>query len=249
MANYNKSVNFAVKDTLQAGDPQKIVSGAEIDTEFNNISSSSTTKIDKVPAAQTGNIAQFNATGGLADSGETVESVVPSGGIIMWSGLLTSIPSGWNLCDGSNGTPDLRNRFVVGAGDQYQRNDIGGSDTVQLTENQMPSHDHTMDSAGDHNHNGTNNTSQSGSVGTAIIDGAGIFQGPSGVFSVSNSSGKATEGSGANATSFKTLEFNDIHNHSIETDGDHTHNINNAGGDEAHENRPPYLALAYIMKL
>jgi len=53
MSNYSKSVNFAVKDTLQSGDPNKIVSGAEIDTEFNNISSASTTKIDKVPACGT----------------------------------------------------------------------------------------------------------------------------------------------------------------------------------------------------
>jgi len=52
MANYNKSVNFAVKDTLQTGDPDKIVSGAEIDTEFNNISSSSTSKVDKVSSEQ-----------------------------------------------------------------------------------------------------------------------------------------------------------------------------------------------------
>lgn len=40
---------------------------------------------------------------------------IPSGGIILWSGSIASIPSGWYLCNGSNGTPDLRNRFVVGA--------------------------------------------------------------------------------------------------------------------------------------
>ena len=72
MANYNKSVNFAVKDTLQSGDPNKIVSGAEIDTEFNNISSASTTKIDKVTAAVTNNLASFTASGTLQDSGKNV---------------------------------------------------------------------------------------------------------------------------------------------------------------------------------
>jgi len=72
MANYNKSVNFAVKDTLTSGDPNKIVSGAELDTEFNNISSSSTTKIDKVPAAVTDNLASFTASGDLKDSGKNV---------------------------------------------------------------------------------------------------------------------------------------------------------------------------------
>jgi hypothetical protein len=39
----------------------------------------------------------------------------PSGGIIMWSGTIATIPSGWLLCNGSSGTPDLRNRFIIGA--------------------------------------------------------------------------------------------------------------------------------------
>jgi hypothetical protein len=51
----------------------------------------------------------------------------PSGGIIIWSGSSASIPSGWLLCDGSNSTPDLRNRFVVGAGSTYAVNATGGS--------------------------------------------------------------------------------------------------------------------------
>jgi hypothetical protein len=52
---------------------------------------------------------------------------VPSGGIIMWSGSVLSIPSGWFLCDGSNSTPDLRNRFIVGAGSTYSVGATGGS--------------------------------------------------------------------------------------------------------------------------
>src|SRR6056297_1477169 len=155
MANYSKSVNCAVKDTLQSGDPNKIVSGAEIDTEFNNVSSSSTTKIDKVPAAQVNNVASFNATGALQDSGSPSTALIPSGGIIIWSGLLTAIPTGWGLCDGSNGTPDLRDRFVVGAGDQYDRNDTGGANSVTLSQSEIPSHNHSMDSAGSHNHGGS----------------------------------------------------------------------------------------------
>src|SRR6056297_3323736 len=98
MTDYSKSVYFAVKDTLTAGDPNKIVSGAEIDTEFNNISSASTTKVDKVPAATTGNIAQFTATGAIEDSGKTVDTIIPSGGIIPYAGATS--PSGWLLCGG-----------------------------------------------------------------------------------------------------------------------------------------------------
>jgi hypothetical protein len=50
------------------------------------------------------------------------------GMIILWSGSVVSIPAGWRLCDGDEGTPDLRDRFVVGVGTTYNPNDIGGSD-------------------------------------------------------------------------------------------------------------------------
>lgn len=52
---------------------------------------------------------------------------IPAGVITMWSGSVASIPAGWYLCDGSNSTPDLRNRFVVGAGSTYSVADTGGS--------------------------------------------------------------------------------------------------------------------------
>lgn len=54
---------------------------------------------------------------------------IPSGIITLWSGSIVSIPDGWVLCDGNNNTPDLRNRFVVGAGDTYDPEDTGGSAT------------------------------------------------------------------------------------------------------------------------
>lgn len=44
----------------------------------------------------------------------------------MWSGAVNAIPAGWALCNGENGTPDLRNRFIVGAGDEYSVGDTGG---------------------------------------------------------------------------------------------------------------------------
>ena len=51
---------------------------------------------------------------------------VPSGGIIIWSGASTAVPSGYLLCDGNNGTPNLRNAFIVGAGGDYAVNNGGG---------------------------------------------------------------------------------------------------------------------------
>jgi hypothetical protein len=56
-----------------------------------------------------------------------VRDIIPAGIISMWSGSIASIPTGWLLCDGTNGTPDLRDRFVVGAGSSYAVAATGGS--------------------------------------------------------------------------------------------------------------------------
>jgi len=64
-----------------------------------------------------------------------------SGMIILWSGSIVSIPAGYVLCDGNNGSPDLRNRFVMGAGDSYAPDACGGS----------INHTHNFD-AGNHTH-------------------------------------------------------------------------------------------------
>jgi hypothetical protein len=66
---------------------------------------------------------------------------VPTGGIILWSGSTGSIPATWYLCDGTNGTPDLRNSFIVGAGSTYAVNATGGSADAIVV-----SHTHTATS-------------------------------------------------------------------------------------------------------
>ena len=120
---------------------------------------------------------------------------VPSGIIAMWSGAINSLPSGWVLCNGSNNTPDLRDRFIVGAGNNYNIGNTGGADTVTLTTDQIPSHTHTYSRA------------------------------------ASPGGGQDQAGSGSG----------DAVNHSNQ-------NTSSTGGGQAHENRPPYYALAYIMK-
>ena len=67
-----------------------------------------------------------------------VANSIPSGVIVMWSGSVATVPSGWILCNGSNGTPDLRNRFVVGAGSTYAAAATGGSADAVVV-----SHTHT----------------------------------------------------------------------------------------------------------
>jgi hypothetical protein len=80
----------------------------------------------------------------------------PSGGIIMWSGSIASIPSGWFLCNGQNSTPDLRDRFVVGAGSSYAVAATGGSkDAIVVAHTHTattsisdPGHFHTLPGGG-----------------------------------------------------------------------------------------------------
>ncbi len=119
---------------------------------------------------------------------------VPTGVIMLWSGSSASIPSGWALCNGANGTPDLRDRFVVGAGTTYAVGNTGGSASHTLTTAEMPSHKHTHTRF------------------DAKITGA-------------------LSGSGWSVCV-----------------GDTTGDTSNTGSSNAHENRPPYYALCYIMK-
>ena len=79
--------------------------------------------------------------GNIIDSSGNASAFV-TGMIILWYGDTSNIPGGWVLCNGQNGTPDLRNRFVIGAGDNFSAGDTGGSNSVTLSEANLPSHRH-----------------------------------------------------------------------------------------------------------
>ena len=183
---------------------------------------------------------------------------VPSGIIAVWSGSEGSIPSGWYLCNGSNGTPDLRNRFIVGAGSgsSYSVGNTGGSNTVTLSTSQIPSHSHTTNnhshnaSVSDPGHGHSVSVSDPGHSHNTSVTGAKLFPGYGGAhvpyggaggypgthFNMSN----ANTGISANASNANTSI-------SVST-GNANPSTNNTGGGGSHENRPPYYALCYIMK-
>jgi microcystin-dependent protein len=149
--------------------------------------------------------------------GSKASGTIPVGGIIMWSGSTASIPTGWALCNGANGTPNLRDRFIVGAGSDYEVGATGGVNSVALTINEMPSHSHggkTGDDSPDHTHNYT---------------GVEITQETSGGSSTRPRRDEAKTTTGASNR--------------------HQHGITAEGGNGAHENRPPYYALAFIMRV
>ena len=149
MSNYTKATNFASKDALSTGNPAKVIKGTEIDAEYTAIASAISSKADSnsptftgtplAPTASAGtNTTQLATTAFVTTA---VASTIPSGGIIIWSGSAASIPTGWVLCNGSNSTPDLRDRFVVGAGSTYAVGDTGGSANAIVV-----SHTHTATS-------------------------------------------------------------------------------------------------------
>lgn len=158
---------------------------------------------------------------GILQTAPASAPTIPSGCIILWSGASGSIPSGYYLCDGNNGTPDLRNRFIVGAGDTYSVNQTGGSADAIVV-----SHTHTATSTSvvtDPGHDHDINGSIGGGNGQAQTAGAGT--------------GNTTTYSEQGTTSATT---------GITVATTTTNASTGTSGTNA--NLPPYFALCYIMK-
>ena len=114
-------------------------------------------------------------TQGSGQNPSWVAPPVPTGVIVMWSGTTSNIPSGWVLCDGQNSTPDLRDRFIVGAGSTYNAAATGGSTSTgshTLTVAELPAHSHTFSYTAPNQqtpaapHNLANNVGSAGTVNT-----------------------------------------------------------------------------------
>ena len=167
-----------------------------------------------------------------------VQAAVPSGVITMWYGSIASIPSGWYLCNGLNGTPDLRDRFIVGAGSSYAVGATGGNanavlvshnhvSTSSFTGTPLGTHTHTATDSG-HTHSyslPTQSFPQSGSNTPSLYPSYTTTSTSTGFANISVSSASAGTPAGTISTSIS---------------------IEGVSGIGA--NLPPYYALAYIMK-
>ena len=229
MANYIKATNFAAKDGLPTGNAGKIIKGTEIDVEYSAIATAISSKADTNSPTFTGTPLAPTASSGTSNTqvattafvAAAASAFIPSGVIVMWSGSIAAIPAGWVICDGANSTPDLRDRFVVGAGSSYAVAATGGSKDAIVV-----SHSHTSQSA-----------SLSGSI-TGIAQSFGSSGTASGVFT-------KTTGNTVNDTPVQ----NDAGDGGgVTFNGNHSHTINSAGSSGTNANLPPYYALAYIMK-
>mgnify|MGYP003675768620 CR=1 FL=1 len=166
---------------------------------------------------------EFDYLDGVTSSIQTqiaAIQVIPTGIIMLWSGASNAIPTGYALCNGSNSTPDLRNRFVIGAGSTYAVGATGGSaDATNV------SHTHLLIDSGDVNPLVTSNLSSSSSVAGETLGGTDfaytLAAGNSSAANVGKSSTSTTGISVSNAT---------------------------VGSSATNANLPPYYSLCYIMK-
>lgn len=102
--------------------------------------------------------------------GQTPTPDIPVGAIILWSGTTSDIPTNWHLCDGTNGTPDLRGQFVIGAGGSYSVGNTGGEETHTLTLSEMPKHSHVLANYGNGRPIYASNVSGNGSFWGIYVD-------------------------------------------------------------------------------
>jgi hypothetical protein len=201
-------------------------------------------------------------------------SAFARGMIMIYSGLLSSIGTGalagWALCDGTNGTPDLRDKFVLGAGNRATgiANTLTSAATdtaaahnhnVQyhaITQAEMPSHAHyvsgasgsgsgSTDTQGNHQHgnasDGNNFVTAGGSLGSG--SGLGYKQTAGTSFAGNHSHNVTVNVSVSGATDVRGSDNG--HTHGMDLAGAHSHSVTQAQLREA----MPYLTMAYIMKL
>jgi hypothetical protein len=237
--------------TLPVGNP--VTTGTTITSNWANttLTDIGTTLTNSIATdGQTSMVANLpmgnNKITGLANGTASTDAVafgqlavlLPTGIITMWSGSIASIPAGWYLCDGTNGTPNLRDRFIVGAGTTYAVSATGGSANATLV-----SHTHTFSaSTGAMSANNTHShtISDPGHNHPLVVTGGGGGAGISIASGSAVTSDPYVQNANTGITGTNTVEINHVHSVSGSTSTE--------GSSATNANLPPYYALAYIMK-
>lgn len=147
---------------------------------------------------------------GILQTAPASAPTIPSGCIILWSGASGSIPATYYLCDGNNGTPDLRNRFIVGAGDSYSVNQTGGSaDAIVVSHTHTatsvvtdPGHTHTYDAG---NTEGSTNQFDANPAGTIDVYEYTTNSATTGITVATTNASTGTSGTNANLPPYYAL--------------------------------------------
>lgn len=213
-----------------------------------------------------------NLTGAVSVVQEKLNNSSPTGLIAMWYGSTASVPTGWGLCDGSTYAkmdasgnivaPDLRNRFVIGAGSTYAVADAGGSlAAIVSSSTSAGTPAGTLDSQGAHTHSAatgstvldstmipahTHTVTQKMVSGNTFGGGSwtGILLDATSNLATTDQTTPVTSGSAGGGLG---------HTHTISSDGAHTHTLTGTAlAGHTHSVvpvLPPYYALAYIMRL
>lgn len=171
--------------------------------------------------------------GVMFDFGTPNFGSVPIGGIIMYDGLLTALPSNWKVCDGLNGTPDLVDKFIFGTNVQVDMLLSGGSKDAVL-----PAHTHTAD----HTHTGSLTSSGAHTHPIGVGGSGAAVNCSSGYGSIMASSSGVTCSNNAHALS------SGAHTHSM-TINSASVTTSSAGVTATDKNLPPYVRLAYIKRV
>ena len=213
-----------------------------------------TTARARASVSATGDLSYNSSNGQFSVS---VPSAFVSGMIILWSGNTGNIPTGFVLCDGNNGTPNLTDRFVVGAGSAYGVGATGGSSSVTLSTANLPSHNHSFSGSTSHSHTINNHThSFSGSGSNTHSHGVPKGRGGSQAsisHHVADTAVEQTQGTFSTTNATISISVNGTTGNPSDR-GTNSQSVSisgttgSQGSGTAHENRPPYYALCYIMK-
>jgi hypothetical protein len=220
---------------------------ADLDANFDviqvtvNQQADSITSINTAIAALTTQLANFSA--------------IPIGCIIMWSGTISTIPSGWRLCDGTNSTPDLRDKFVIGA-----RSDSTYSASTFVTGADTKSGGNKDAVVVTHGHTASSSATSTGSLSSDSDSwSATFYSSDSGLYAISGDVANA----GYNGNTFNDNFYSDQNNENRGVTLSHSHahthtptittvvstTVTDTGSSGTNRNLPPYYSLAFIMKV